>query len=269
MSGSNLSDASVPRADALHDDQPLALTVHSMPTPQQLVAGDGQRTVRGRWKMLAVMLVCAAPVIASYFMYYVVRPEGRRNFGELVDPQRPLPNLAATALDGGTVNLQSLRGQWLFVSVAGGACDAACERHLYLQRQLREGLGKEKDRVDWVWLVNDNVPVPAALQAALKNATVLRVPGDTLAQWLAPTPGRQLQDQLYLVDPIGNWMMRFPPVNKAPSGDVSATTPAAGAARLTGPAADIDTASAARIKRDIERVLRASASWDDAGRVKK
>ena len=91
MSGSNLSDASVPRADALHDDQPLALTVHSMPTPQQLVAGDGQRTVRGRWKMLAVMLVCAAPVIASYFMYYVVRPEGRRNFGELVDPQRPIP----------------------------------------------------------------------------------------------------------------------------------------------------------------------------------
>jgi hypothetical protein len=41
--------------------------------------------------MLAVLLVCAAPVIASYFTYYVVRPEGRRNYGELIDPQRPLP----------------------------------------------------------------------------------------------------------------------------------------------------------------------------------
>jgi hypothetical protein len=269
MSGSNLSDASVPRADAPHDDQPLGLTVHSMPTPQQLVAGDPQRTLRGRWKMIAVLLVCAAPVVASYFTYYVVRPEGRRNFGELVDPQRPLPNLPAARLDGGTVNLQALRGQWLFVSVAGGACDAACERHLYLQRQLREGLGKEKDRVDWVWLVNDAAPVPPALQAALKNATVLRVPADALAQWLVPTPGRQLPDQLYLVDPIGNWMMRFPPVNKAPAGEGTAGAPTAGAARLAGPAADIDTASAARIKRDIERVLRASASWDDAGRVQK
>ena len=25
------------------------------------------------------------------------------------------------------------------MSVAGGGCDAACERHLYLQRQLRVG----------------------------------------------------------------------------------------------------------------------------------
>ena len=272
MSGSNLSDASVPRADAVHDDQPLGLTVHSMPTPQQLVTGDAQRTVRGRWKMIAVLLVCAAPVIASYFTYYVVRPEGRRNFGELIDPQRPLPDVVAAALDGSAVKLNTLRGQWLFVSVAGGACDAACERHLYLQRQLREGLGKDKDRVDWVWLVNDAAPVPPALQAALKGATVLRVPADALAQWLAPTPGRQLQDQMYLVDPVGNWMMRFPPVNRAPAAAKEGVPPpdAGGApVRLGGPAADIDTASAARIKRDIERVLRASASWDEAGRVKK
>lgn len=255
MSGSNLSDASVPRADTAQDDQPLGLTVHSMPTPGQLVAGDPQRTVRGRWKMIAVLLVCAAPVIASYFTYYVVRPEGRRNFGELVDPQRPLPDLTGTALDGSAVNLKSLRGQWLFVSVAGGACDAPCERHLYLQRQLREGLGKEKDRVDWVWLVNDDAPVPPPLQAAVKSATVLRVPPAALAQWLAPARGQQLQDQLYLVDPIGNWMMRFPPVNRAP------------ATAKASPATDIDTASAAKIKRDIERVLRASASWDEAGRV--
>jgi hypothetical protein len=52
---------------------------------------DAQRTARGRWKMLAVMLMCAAPVIASYFTYYVVRPEGRRSYGELVEPQRRCP----------------------------------------------------------------------------------------------------------------------------------------------------------------------------------
>ena len=51
--------------------------------------------------------------------------------------------------------LPALKGQWLLVSVSGGACDASCEGHLYLQRQLRESLGREKDRVDWVWLVDD------------------------------------------------------------------------------------------------------------------
>ncbi|MGE3348432.1 MAG: hypothetical protein AB7I35_13450 [Ramlibacter sp.] len=246
MSGTNSShpDASGRRPPEAFDE-PLGLTVHSMPTLQEATAGDAGRTVRGRWKMIAVLLVCAAPVIASYFTYYVVRPEGRRNYGELVEPQRPLPDITGTTTDGKPVNLRSLKGQWLLINVAGGACDAACEKHLYLQRQLREGLGKDKDRLDWVWLVPDAEPVRAALLPALRQATVLRVDPAQLGQWLAPSSGRSLHDQLYLVDPLGNWMMRFPPVNLA---------------------AQIDAASAAKIKRDLERLMRASASWDEAGR---
>lgn len=221
-------------------EEPLGLTVHSLPGPQEATQGDAQRTARGRWKMLAVLAVCAAPVIASYFTYYVIRPEGRRNFGELIDPQRPLPEVTATSLQGNPIPLRSLKGQWLLVSVSPAACDAACERHLYLQRQLREGLGKEKERLDWVWLVSDTAPVRAALLPAIKQATVLRIEGAQLAQWLAPAPGRQLQDHLYLVDPMGNWMMRFP--------------------------ASLDSAAATKVKRDLERLMRASASWDPPGR---
>ncbi len=271
MSGSNLSDAFTPPADAGAHDQPLGLTVHTLPTPTDMAGGTAQRTVRGRLKMLAVMLVCAAPVVASYFTYYVVRPEGRRNFGELVNPQRPLPDQTARALDGRTVNLQSLRGQWLLVSVGGGGCDATCERHLYLQRQLREGLGRDKDRVDWVWLVTDDAPVAAPLQAAIRGATVLRVPADAVARWLAPAAGHALADQLYLVDPMGHWMMRFPPVNRTPGDGAAAPAQPLEVAGVpvSNAVATLDTASAAKIKRDIERVLRASASWDEAGRVAK
>ena len=53
-----------------------------------------------RWKLLLLLLVCVSPVVASYFTYYVVRPEGRRNFGELVQPQRPMLDLATATLDG-------------------------------------------------------------------------------------------------------------------------------------------------------------------------
>ena len=225
-------------------DEPLGLTVHSLPRPQDAVGDAGRRTRLGRMKMLVVLAVCAAPVIASYLTYYVIRPEGRRNYGELVEPQRPLPALDTTTLDGARVPLRSLRGQWLLVSVAPGACDPACERHLYLQRQLREGLGKDKDRVDWVWLVTDQAPVRASLRAAVAQATVLRVDAGALSQWLQASSGQALPDQLYLVDPLGNWMMRFP-------------------ALKTG---ELDTAAAKNIKRDIERVLRASASWDQPGR---
>jgi hypothetical protein len=220
-------------------DEPLALTVHSLPSPQE--AGEAaRRTVQGRWRLLGLALVCAAPIVASYFTYYVVRPEGRRNYGELVEPQRPLPPITATALDGKPVPLPSLRGQWLLISVAPGSCDAACEKHLYLQRQLREILGREKDRLDWVWLVPDETPVRPALLPALSQATVLRVKGEQLAAWLTPAQGHALGEHLYLVDPLGNLMMRFP--------------------------AGLDTASAPNAKRDLDRLMRASAGWDKPGR---
>jgi hypothetical protein len=187
-----------------------------------------------------VLLICAAPVIASYFTYYVVRPEGRRNFGQLIDPQRPLPSIVATTLDGKSIQLNTLKGQWLLMSVAGGACEGRCPDHLYMQRQIREALGREKDRLDWVWIINDKVPVSAQLQPALDKAWALRIDQAELQQWLQPEAGRLLSDHLYLVDPMGNWMMRFP--------------------------AAIDAKTSPKVRRDLERVLKASAFWDTAGR---
>lgn len=213
-----------------------------MPSLGDAVAQDARRTRAGRWQMLLLALVCAAPVIASYFSYYVVRPEGRRNYGELIDPQRPIPAAAATDLSGRPFDLTSLKGQWLLLSVAGGACDEACQSNLYLQRQLRESLGRDKDRLDWVWLVSDDAALPADIAPALEQATVLRADDAMLAQWLAPQAGHGLSEHLYVVDPQGQWMMRFP--------------------------ARMDGAGATQARRDLERLLRASASWDQPGRAK-
>ncbi|TFZ06430.1 hypothetical protein EZ313_07280 [Ramlibacter henchirensis] len=237
MSGSSSSN---PAARPDRFDQPLDLTVHSLPGPREVE--EAQRTARGRFKMFVVMLICAAPVIASYFTYYVLRPEGRRSFGELIEPQRPMPALAASTLDGQPVPLPELKGQWLLVSVGSGACPALCENHLYLQRQMREALGKDKDRVDWVWLIDDAAPVRPELRPALAQATVLRVPRERLAQWLQPAAGAALDEHLYVVDPLGHWMMRFP--------------------------ARLDREGAAKAKRDLERLMRASAGWDQAGRTR-
>jgi hypothetical protein len=216
------------------------MTVYDLPLPSDVVQVDAKRTVLGRLRMLLVLLVCAAPVVASYFTYYVVRPEGRRNFGELIEPMRALPDVTVHALNGEAFPLTSLKGQWLLISVAGGDCQADCQRQLYLQRQILTGLGKDRARTDWVWLVNDQAKVPSALLPGVKDASVLRIDADALAQWLQPSTGQVLQDHLYLVDPHGQWMMRFP--------------------------ANLSTEGALKTKRDIERLLRAAASWDEAGR---
>lgn len=230
------------------DDRPVDFAVHSMPQAHEL-AQQPERIRSGRIKMLLVLAACAAPVIASYFTYYVVRPAARTNFGVLVEPQRPLPELAAQGLDGKPVPMASLRGQWLVMSVAHAGCDATCESTLFLQRQLRAGLGKDKDRVDWVWLIDDDAPVPAAMLPRLESSTTLRISAQSAAQWLGDGAAGPLSGAIYLVDPLGNYMMRFPALDLQPDSTQEAKL-----------------LHAKKVKRDVERLLRASASWDKAGR---
>jgi hypothetical protein len=219
---------------------PLGMTVYDLPAPAEVAQADAKRTSMGRFNMLMVLLACAAPVVASYITYYWVRPEARRNFGELIQPTRAIPTIEAVRLDGNKMALNDLKGQWLLVSVAGAACDASCQQHLYLQRQILVGLGKERPRTEWVWLVNDKAEIPNTLLPALEEATVLRIDPKALAQWLQPEANKKLEDHLYMVDPMGEWMMRFP--------------------------AQLNTEGALKAKRDMERLLRASASWDLPGR---
>ena len=237
MSGSKLSN---PAAKNNLPDSPLAMTVHDMPSPGSVVQADAQRTRMGRWKMIAMMLVCASPVIASYFTYYVLRPEGRSVYGELIEPQKDMPQVVVKNNEGQELALNSLRGQWLLVSVASGSCADECQKNLYFQRQLREILGRDKDRVDRVWLVTDDAPIAEKLLPALNMAHVLRVDPVVVQSWISPAHGQQIEDHLYVVDPMGNFMMRFP--------------------------ANMDVAGASKAKRDIGRLLRASSSWDEAGR---
>jgi hypothetical protein len=235
MSGSKLSNPARNENEA-----PLGLTVHDMPAPGELAQADANRTRMGRLKMLMVLLICAAPVIASYSLYYLGRPDTRQTTGELIEPVREMPDWQVRDLQGREVALRSLRQQWLLVAVADAACDAVCEQNLYFQRQLREGLGKEKERLDRVWLVSDDAPVREQLLPALAQASVLRVPREQLEKWLQPAAGQALSAHLYVVDPMGRWMMRLP--------------------------AGMDTPKASQARRDLERLLRASASWDTPGR---
>lgn len=237
MSGSNSSD---PASAALPEPHHgLSFTVHSQPEPAP--ADLQRRAGRGRWTMLLVLAICAAPVIASYFTFFVLKPRGGANYAELITPLREMPaDLRLADLEGRPVAPASLRGQWLFVVVADAACDARCESLLLIQRQLREALGREKTRIDKVLLVTGGATLSPALREALARpdaVTVLRVDAADLGRWLAPAAGQSIGAHVYLVDPMAMWMMRTPP-----------------------------QPDASKFKRDVERLLRASASWDTPGR---
>jgi len=145
-----------------------------------------------RNKLLWVALVCAAPVVLGTLAYLLGwSPGAPANYGELIAPRVVQ-----------AVPLAELRGKWVLVAFDAGACDAHCERKLYVMRQVRRAQGKEMDRIERLWVLTDAAkPRPAAL-AMSEGARVGRFAAEGF-------PGT-LSDHIYVVDPLGNLMMRFP-----------------------------------------------------------
>lgn len=224
-------------------DHALDLVVHSITSPNSAATNTiaAPLDAKGGWKLLAIMFVCSLPVAISYMAYFVAQRPANADFGEFVRPALAMPNQSLLDLAEKPKPLAALKGQWLIVSVDGGACPQTCQAKLFLHRQLRETLGKGKERVDWVWLIDDQAPVAPSMHKPLQDAHVLRVDAVTLQAWFpAPPAGQSATQFLYLVDPLGNTIMRFP--------------------------AQFDIAGAAKLRRVIERLLRGTASWDEPGR---
>ena len=166
---------------------------------------------RGRWKLFLVLLVCASPLIASYLAYYVIKPEGRTNYGAIIDPRKhPIPKLGSTALDGQPRTLEQLAGKWIMLKVGGAECAPACKEQLTEMRQWRLMQGKNMDRIERVWLVTDDKPLDAMAIREYEGMHVLRAPLDAVAAWLPAEAGSSASQHIYLIDPLGNLMMRFP-----------------------------------------------------------
>jgi len=162
------------------------------------------RKLTSLWLIVALTV---APVAASYFLYFFWKPEGRVNYGELIEP-KALPDPVLAQADGTTFRLSQLRGKWLLVSVDAGACDAHCDRKLLYMRQLRLTQGKNADRVERLWLLSDGAAPRAGAVKQYEGTWIVRA-GDSGLTGLFPAPGAAA-DHIYLVDPLGNLMMRFP-----------------------------------------------------------
>jgi hypothetical protein len=181
--------------------------------------------------MIAILAVCATPLLASYLTYYVIKPSARTNYGTLLDPrQYPMPHLGSVALDGKPIELDAYKGKWIMLQVDSGNCEQTCRKKLYDMRQLRTAQGKERERVERVWLITDNEPLDTVLMREYDGTRMLRVRPETLQSWLPAEQGANLADHIYMIDPLGNLMMRFP-----------------------------KNADANRIKKDLSRLLKASS----------
>lgn len=159
-----------------------------------------------RFTLAALTLVCTLPVAASYLAYYVWPPKDTMNYGELLRPD-PLPEGVLAGLAGQADFARSaLEGRWTLVYAGPGDCGGECEQALYALRQTRLAQGQDMTRLDRLWLVTDDIAPAPELLAGHEGMRVAR----GAPSWLERLPASGAGTQLFLVDPLGNVMMRFP-----------------------------------------------------------
>ena len=160
-----------------------------------------------RSKFLFLVGVFLMPVVAAYLAYAGWRPADYSNYGDLLKVA-PLQQTAGRTFDGHPFNLDALHGKWVMVHVGPARCDAACAWQLYLMRQSRIAQGKEQDRIERLWVVTDSGMPDVQLMQAHPGRHVWR-PAD--AAFVAQFPAaKDRAEHIYLVDPLGNLMLRFP-----------------------------------------------------------
>jgi len=168
-------------------------------------SSKGRRGVR--WLPFVLLLVCVAPLIAAYVVFEFWSPVRRMNYGELIKPLS-LPETALARLDGRSFRLSELKGRWVMVQVDEASCAEACRNKLYQMRQVRLTQGRDMQRVERVWLVADDVPVAQSLVENYAGTHIVRARNSVL---LARFPAEHdVRDHIYLIDPLGNLMLRFP-----------------------------------------------------------
>lgn len=171
-----------------------------------------------RRKILLLAVLFALPVVVAYALYFSGwRPASFGNHGELVQPARPIADVTLTLLDGKDIRFSELRGKWTLITFSVAECLSPCERNLVKIRQVIAAQGKEAERIQSVLIMKD-AKTRDWLKYAVKDYPGMRaVIGppeavDVLARQFALPAGGPLANlnRIYVVDPLGNFMMSYP-----------------------------------------------------------
>lgn len=168
---------------------------------------------RGRLQLLLIAALFFTPVLLAWVWYLNAdrwRPEGGINYGEVLNPPQPV------ALSSAAGRADYLRGKWTLIAVSGPDCDTACQQRLHGLRQLRASLGRRLERVQGLFLtLGEPTPATRSLledsHAGLRHEALAADHALPAAMRAAGSANPAASGQTWLVDPLGNLMLVWPP----------------------------------------------------------
>jgi hypothetical protein len=166
-----------------------------------------RRNLRTVGALSALFLV---PLGAAFVLYYGVgwSPGRHVNHGELIEPARPLPAMSLPSAGTHRLVPNVFAQRWALVYVGGGQCDHACRFALLLMRNAHLDLGHDASRVERVFLLTGGGG-GAALAREYPGMIVLDASASQAAKLLAAFPAKGRDGSVFVVDPLGNLMMRY------------------------------------------------------------
>ncbi len=181
---------------------------------------DSAAQARSRRMLLLIFGMFGVPLLLAIIWLQVVQSSdgelGSTARGELIEPPVPLTGFSMPLVDGETLKLVDLRGEWTLLYAPEGVCGDTCKLRLYYMRQVRLALNQRMNRVHRV-AVTDS---PGQLdEALLKEHPGLYVTTGSTGQRAALVDQieaavadmKPMKDSIYVIDPLGNLMLRFPP----------------------------------------------------------
>lgn len=172
----------------------------------QILPDDPVR--RGRAKLLLLAGFFLLPMVLSVLAYrFDWAPGTTGNYGELIAPH-VVPASPLARIEGGSIRITDLKGKWVLLQFDAPACDAYCERKLYFMRQIRRAMGRDLERIERVWVIEGEGTPTASLVAATEGTRIVRSSDPAFTDSFPAAQGRAAH--LYLIDPRGNLMMRYP-----------------------------------------------------------
>ena len=178
---------------------------------------------RQRLTLIGIALLFLSPMLAAWITWQYVQRHGVSstvNHGDLVRPAQPLTEFSLQDGEGKSFTLKDLRGKWNLVYLGGNDCDSDCREVLYKMRQARLAQGGEMHRVRRIYIMRaPGGPAPGLARALDKFTGTTALTGTAAAlasvraqfEQAAPQASDARTGWLYIVDPIGNIMMRYAP----------------------------------------------------------
>ncbi len=160
-----------------------------------------------RIKLLGLLALMLSPVVISYSLFFSDFEIDSANYGELIEVKK-ISGSGVSQIDNTIFRMKDLHGKWVLVMADSGVCDELCQTKVYHLRQVRLVQNREMDRVERLWLVDDNVEVDPELKEKYQGTHFINAKDSELLSFLEPVESQR--KHIYVIDPMGNLMMRFP-----------------------------------------------------------